>query len=166
MKHLNYLSRMIINEWQLNSKLNNALQHAQRADFALYLALLSPAVEESAEFLTPDAISETKVSDDLCNRFGVRPARSFAMEEGDIAVLSQHTKALQKGGMAGLKLAMSMNTAPLLQHDDKKRLSNDIVQALSLHSQRRLLQPELTKPQANPAAMYEILQQLHAGKAA
>ena len=157
---------MIINEWQLGSRLNTALEQAQRADFALYLALLSPAVEESAEFLTPDAISKTKVSDDLYNRFGVRPARSFAMEEGDIEVLSQHTQAFQKGGLPGLKLAMSMNNAPLLQHDGKQRLSNDVFQALSLHSQRRLLQPELTKPQADPAAIYEVLQQLHAGEAA
>lgn len=162
----NGLFRMIINEWQLDSKLNTALQHAQRADFSLYLALLSPAVEESAEFLTPAAVSEIKVSEDLYNKFGIRPARSFAMEQDDLKVLSRHTQALLQGGLASLKLAMSMNTAPLQQHDDKKRLSNDVFQALSLHSQRRVLQPELTKPQADPAAMYEVLQQLNAGEAA
>lgn len=161
MKPRNSLFRMIINEWQLDSRLNTALQQAQRADFSLYLALLSPAIEESAEFFTPDAVSEIKISENLYNKFGIRPARSFAMAQEDLKVLGQHTQALLQGGLASLKLAMSLSIAPLQQHDDKKRLSSDVLQALSLHSHRRLLEPELTKPQADPAAIYEVLQQLH-----
>lgn len=157
---------MIVNEWQLNSNLNTALQHARRADFALYLALLSPAVEESAEFLTPDVVSDVNKSEELHQRLGIRPARSFAIEQGDTKILCQHTKALLQGGLASLKLAASLNIPPLQQYDDKKRLSDDVWQSLSLHSRRRISEPKLIKPQADPAALYEVLQQLHPDEAA
>ena len=142
---------MIINEWQLNSKLNNALQHTERADFSLYLALLSPAVEEFAEFYTPDAVNQ-QVQTNLYQRFGVSAERNVAMDHEDVSLLLKHSEALQKGGLAQLKLAASLNAPPLTMYNDKHRLGSDVWQNISSHCRRRLLQQTPAKPEANPAA--------------
>jgi hypothetical protein len=156
---------MIINEWQLDSKLNAALQQAQRADFALFLALLSPAVEESAEFFTPEAKEEVSRKD-LYQQFGVMAERNFAMHDTDPILMRWHSEALQAGGLAQLKLMSSLNAAPMAFHDDNKRIDSDVWQNCSLHSRRRILQQMPVKPEANPAALYEVLQQLNSAQAA
>jgi hypothetical protein len=156
---------MIVNEWQLNSQINTALQREQRADFSLYLALLSPAVEEFAQFYTPEAGSEV-VNKDLYRQLGVSAARSFALDNNDIAILNRHSQALQRGGLLQLKLAASLNSAPLALYDDKKRLHNDVWQNLSLHSRRRVSLQSMVRPEAQPAALYEVLQQLHGAETA
>lgn len=156
---------MIINEWQLDVKLNGALQNAQRADFALYLALLSPAVEESAEFFTPEPVTE-QIHRSLYQQLGVMPARSFGLVEGDSVNMQLHNEALQQSGLVQLKLASYLNPPPLSQYDDKQRIAADVWQNLSLHSRRRLLQTTPDKPDANPVGLYDVLQQLHGLSAA
>ena len=151
---------MIINEWQLDIKLNVAVQNAQRADFALYLALLSPAVEESAQFYTADPIAN-KIERSLYQQLGVKPARRFAQAAEDNEKMHRHSEALQLSGFAQLKLVTYLNPPPLAQFDDKERVSADVWQNLSLHSRRRLQQITSEKPEANPAALYEVLQQLN-----
>lgn len=156
---------MVINEWQLNGKLNRALHNSQRADFAMYLAWLTPAVEESAEFFTPQAVTE-RIERNLLRQFGVQQARTFCQTETDIDLMQQHSAALQQGGLAQLKLATYLNQPPLARYDDKNRLAVDVWQSLSLHSRRRLQQTTPDKPDANPAGLYEVLQQLHGMSAA
>jgi predicted phage tail protein len=156
---------MIINEWQLNSKLNSALQRTQRADFSLYLSFLSPEVEEFAQFYTPDAVN-IQLKTDLYRRLGISVERKFAMAKEDVSLLFKQSEALQKGGLAQLKLASSLNSPPLTMHDDKKRLSADVWQNISLHCRRRVMQQVPDRPEANPAGLYEVLQQLNHVEAA
>lgn len=151
---------MVINEWQLDSKLNRALQSAQRADFAMYLAWLTPAVDEAAEFYTPDPVTE-HIERNLYRQYGVQQARSFCQTEADITSMQHHSAALQQGGGAQLKLAIYLNQPPLTQFDDKSRLNAEVWQSLSLHSRRRLEQATPDKPDINPAALYEVLEQLN-----
>jgi len=156
---------MVINEWQLDVKLNCALQNAQRTDFALYLALLSPAVDESAQFFTPDAQQQSTPSN-LYQQLGVAPPRSYAQTEDDTAQMLCHSEAVAQGSLAQLKLAAYLNPPPLARYDDKKRIADDVWQNLSLHSRRRLQHVTPDKPLANPADLYEVLQQLHGAEAA
>ena len=156
---------MVINEWQLDSKLNRALHSAQRADFAMYLAWLTPAVEESAEFFTPQALTE-RIEQNLLQQLGVQQARAFCQIDTDIQLMQHHSTALQQGGIAQLKLATYLNQPPLTQFDDKSRLAADVWQSLSLHSRRRLQHTTPDKPDVNPAALYEVLEQLHGMDAA
>ncbi|MDP5136352.1 VC2046/SO_2500 family protein [Rheinheimera baltica] len=151
---------MIINEWQLNSELNTALQHSHRADFSLYLSLLSTAIEESAEFNTPSADTNKTVKD-IYKQFSVEKERHYALNEADIGLLNRHCQAMQTDGLVQLKLAIYLNPPPLSQFDDKNRLNSDIWQNLSLHSRRRLQQQNMTRQETNPAALYEVLQQLN-----
>ncbi len=151
---------MVINEWQLNGKLNRALQSSQRADFAMYLAWLTPAVDEAAEFYTPEAFTEG-TEKNIRRQFDVPQARAFCQTETDIDLMQQHSVALQLGGLAQLKLTSYLKQPPLTQFDDKSRLATEVWQNLSLHSRRRLQQSTPERPDTNPAGLYEVLQQLH-----
>ena len=155
----------VINEWQLNGKLNRALQSSQRADFSMYLAWLSPAVDEAAEFYTPEALTE-RIEPHLLQQLGVQQARSFCQNETDIQLMLQCSRALEQSGLAQLKLAIYLNQPPLTQYDDKSRLATEVWQSLSLHSRRRLEQATSRKQEANPAQLYEVLEQLHGVNAA
>ena len=156
---------MVINEWQLNSNLNRALQSSQRADFAMYLAWLTPAVDEAAEFFTPHALTEG-IEQNLQKQLGVQIARTFCQTETDIKLMQHHSAALHQGGLAQLKLATYLNLPPLAQFDDKSRLANEVWQSLSLHSRRRIRQTTTNKQEANPAGLYELLEKLHGMSAA
>ena len=156
---------MVINEWQLDSKLNRALQNAQRADFAMYLAWLTPAVDEAAEFYTPEVVTE-HIERNLYRQLGVQQARTFCQTETDIKLMQHHSAALQQGGLTQLKLATYLNQPPLTQFDNKSRLTAEVWQSLSLHCRRRLQQTTPDKSDINPAALYEVLEQLHGVNAA
>lgn len=158
---------MVINEWQLDVKLNSALQQAQRADFALYLSLLSPAVEESAQFYTPESLNQTS-TDQLYQRLGISSerARSFALLDGDDVTMQRHSNALQQSGLAQLKLASYLTPPPLVQYDNNKRIDNTVWQNLSLHTRRHLQNVHAEKAETDPAALYEVLQQLRPNEAA
>ena len=158
---------MIINEWQLGHKLSSAIIHAQRADFAFYLALLSPNVEESAQFSTPVSTPESdSKTHDIYHKFGLTPLREYSMQESDISVLKQHNTLFQQGGFNALRLASSLNAPPLSQFNDCKRIDQEVWQNCSAHC-RRHIRGQFSEPQTvNPAALYEVLQQLKANKAA
>ena len=157
-----YPKPMVINEWQLDVKLNRALQQSHRSDFAFYLSLLSPAVEESAPFQTPEPLNQT-TSTDLHQQLGIVAdrARSYAMLEGDDVVMQYHSEALQQSGLAQLKLTSYLNPPPLVQFDDKSRIDTTVWQSLSLHTRRHLQKISVEKPDVDPTSLYEVLQDLH-----
>ncbi|MDX3773699.1 VC2046/SO_2500 family protein [Chromatiaceae bacterium AAb-1] len=152
---------LIINEWQLGCRLNTALQHQQRADFSLWLALLSSDVREMAEFCTPDSTA-TPVNTDLYRKLAVRVARSFGMEPGDPEIMYQHTQMLHESGTAALKLESYLKPAPWVLTDDKYKLPEAVWQNISVHGRRKLTDGQIQPLSAEPAALYEVLQQLHA----
>ncbi|MDX5406984.1 MAG: hypothetical protein LPK11_08090 [Chromatiaceae bacterium] len=158
---------MVINEWQLDVKLNQALHQAHRADFALYLSLLSPEVEEAAQFYTPEPVVEPK-TDRLRQQLGIDTsvARRFALQDGDLDRLRQHSVALNRGGLSQLKLTSYLNPGPLTRFDEQKRIRGDVWQSLSLHARRHLTADTINKMPADPTALYEVLQQLHQHEAA
>lgn len=158
---------MVINEWQLGVKLNQALHQTHRADFVLYLSLLSPEVNEAAQFYTPDPIKEPQL-DRLRQQLGLdtSAARRFALQDGDLDRLLQHSVALRHGGIPQLKLTSYLNPGPLAQFDEQKRIRGDVWQNLSLHARRHLTTEAVNKTQADPTALYEVLQQLHQHEAA
>lgn len=155
----------IINEWQLDCRLNQALNQQHRADFALWLAFLSPAIEEMAEFQTPES-SLPAVNKDLYVKFSVKPARSFGWDDADLNTLSRHNSALNGSGVSQLKLQLYLAAAPLVLLDDKTKLAPDVVQNLDAHSLRRRSGNTVARDEADPTALYDVLQQLHQHDAA
>ncbi|CAM5190499.1 VC2046/SO_2500 family protein [Alishewanella longhuensis] len=149
----------IINEWQLDTKLNQALQQQHRADFALWLAVLSPAVNEMAAFYTPlPRVSETKYN--LYQQLAVREARGFALEAGDIELMQNHSVAVQQS-LAQVKLQGELTPAPWVWQDNTKKLDNQVFASLDSHCRRRLQGALPERSETDETGLYEMLQQLN-----
>jgi len=129
--------------------------------------LLSPEVNEAAQFYTPEPVAEPK-PDLLRQQLGldISAARRFALQDGDLDRLLQHSIALKCSGLSQLKLTSYLNPGPLAQFDEQKRIRGDVWQNLSLHARRHLTTEAVNKTQADPTALYEVLQQLHQHEAA
>ncbi|KKO46178.1 hypothetical protein WG68_07465 [Arsukibacterium ikkense] len=155
----------IINEWQLDCRLNKAINQHHRADFALWLAFLSPAIDEMAEFQTPQLQPAVEKAD-LYTRFSLMQARGFGWHEQDLNTLSCHSRALHTGGLHQLKLQQYLAAGPLVLQDDKAKLATEVVQNLDAHSLRRREGNTVRRDEADPTALYDILQQLHQDDAA
>ncbi len=152
---------VIVNEWQLQGQLNQAINQHRRADFGLWLALLSPAVEEMAEFCLADE-PEPKPAPDLRKQFAVHTRLEFATTEQDIGVLQQQHDAFIEGGLASWRLASLLNPPPTVVCHDRKKLSAEVLDNLSVHAQRRLQQQNKPKMTTDPTQLYEMLNQLQA----
>lgn len=148
----------IINEWQLDTKLNQALQQQHRADFALWLAVLSPAVDEMAAFYTPSPRLEP-LQHDLYQQLAVRKSRDFAWQPDDAAKMQQHSMAVQHS-LAQLKLQSALNPEPWVWQDSAKKLANEVFSNLDHHCRRRLQGAMIEVPVTDETALYDILQQL------
>ncbi len=152
---------MLINEWQTGSRLNEAVQQQRRSDLSLWLAFLSPAVEEFAQFYTPESQS-ARFQSDLYQQLGIRQARPFSFVPEDEIHLKQQAEAFQQGGTVALHLMQCLQGAPLVMEDNSKKLPDDVIASLSLHARRHLNQQKPEQIQSDPTALYEILNQLHA----
>ncbi|WP_445424706.1 MULTISPECIES: VC2046/SO_2500 family protein [unclassified Alishewanella] len=150
----------IINEWQLGTTLNQALQQQHRADFALWLAVLSPAVQEMAAFYTPLPKS-VEVNATLYQQLFVRQRRSFAWQETDAAVLAQLNRSAQTS-LRQLKLQSALTPEPWVRKDDAKKLDGRLMSNLDQHAIRRLSGKEPPIQEGDETVLYEMLQELNA----
>lgn len=149
----------IINEWQLGTKLNTALQQQHRADFALWLAVLSPAVEEMAAFYTPQA-SQPLPDTNLYQQLAVTRRRSFAIQQSDSGLWQKYSVAASLS-LAQLKLQIELNPAPWVLQDDAKKLDSQLLAGLDSHCLRKRVPATELVAATDEAALYEILQQLN-----
>ena len=152
---------MLINEWQLGSELNQALQQHCRADFQLWLSVLSPATEEQAGFCLPDG-NATPQQTDLRQQLQLPVLREPAMLSTDIARMCQQGHALQQGGFAALRLSLLLQPQPQVIRHDAKKLSAEILDNLSLHSQRHLQHSDAPIQTLDTTLLYDVLEQLNA----
>ena len=155
----------IINEWQLDFRLNKALNQHHRSDFSLWLAFLSPAIDEMAEFQTPK-FEPPKQKADLYARLSLIRARDFGWQAHDLVKLTSQSAALSSGGLRQLKLQQYLAAGPLVLVDDKSKLAPELMQNLDAHSKRRREGGKMERPEADPTALYEILQELQRTNAA
>lgn len=149
----------IINEWQLDCRLNKAINQQHRADFSLWLAFLSPAIDEMAEFQTPQFTRPTETND-LYARFSLLQPRSYGWQEQDLTKLSRQSQALHNSGLSQLKLQQYLMQVPLVISDDSAKLAAEVNQNLDAHSKRRLEGGRVNRDEPDPTALYDILQQL------
>lgn len=147
----------LINEWQLKGQLNQALQHNQRADFALWLAMLSPAVDEMAAFCLADS-QATKIQTNLYQQLGVVKARDFAMQANDIACLTAQHQAFLQDGLTQCRLQSLLSPPALVVKNDAKKLSAEVLDNLEFHTQRHMNYQEPEVVTTDPTALYDILQ--------
>lgn len=87
-------NHLLVDEGQLGQRLNRDLQHGDRADFRLHLALLTDAVEEQPWFdAKPAASSQSR---DWRLHFDLRPAEVL-VAEGAGSDCSAINERLQQG---------------------------------------------------------------------
>jgi hypothetical protein len=151
----------LVNEWQLQSQLNQALQTQHRADFSLWLAMLSPAVDEMAQFF-PKPLNDEAKKHTLHQQLGVNPERDYAMHDDDVALFDVQHQALVANGYTQWRLMSLLNPNAVVVRHDPKKLSADVTESLGFHTKRRLSASPLTMPAADPTLMYEMLQQMSA----
>ena len=152
---------VIVNEWQLQGQLNQAINQNRRADFGLWLAMLSPAVDEMAEFCLAEE-SAPKPALDLRKQLGVHTRVEFATTEQDLSALKQQHDAFTQGGLASWRLAALLTPPPTVVCHDRKKLSAEVLDNLSVHAQRRLQQQLQPKVTTDATQLYEMLTKLHA----
>ena len=150
----------ITNEWQLDNRLSRCINEEQRADFSLWLAMLSAAVDEMAPFFTPE-VEQSQTKADLHKALAVAKARPFDWQDTDIALGKLHSDALISGGLGQLKLQSYLQPGPVVMQDNKRKLSDSVWQNLNHHARRRLTDHALQNPMADVTGLYEVLQQLH-----
>lgn len=151
---------MIINEWQLNGRLNLALQHAYWADFALHLALLSPDVREQAAFCL-DEQQPHGTTPSLAEQLGVREQRDFACQPNDLALLQRQQAALLHGGLASLTLQSLLQPVPSVIRHDAKKIGADVAENLDLHTIRHVQAEQTPVVVADATLLFDVLEQLH-----
>lgn len=150
----------IINEWQLGSSLNQALQQQHRADFSLWLAFLSPVVNDMAAFATPISVTD-KPEHNLYQQLAIQKARSVAWQSGDNERLFFQSLAAQDS-LAQLKLQDALTPEPWVLQDNSKKLADAVLANLDLHCRRRLQGDEIQKGTTDETALYEMLENLAA----
>lgn len=156
---------MLINEWQLGNELNQSVQQQLRADFRLWLAFLSPAIEEQAGFCLADQ-QATPQSVDLRQQLQLVPQRDYGLQPDDLPTLQQHTKLMTQGGFAAMRLGLLLQPPPTVVRHDAKKLSADLSDNLSLHCQRHLAKQAAPLQATDATLLYDVLEQLHEPAAA
>lgn len=156
---------MLINEWQLGNELNRSVQHQLHADFRLWLAFLSPAVEEQAGFCLADP-QVTPQTTDLRQQLELAPQRDYGLQPDDLPLLQQHTELMQQGGFAAMRLGMLLQPPPAVIRHDAKKLSADLAGNLSLHCQRHLAKQLAPVQTTDATLLFDVLEQLHTPTAA
>lgn len=151
----------LVNEWQLQGQLNQALLHHQRADFALWLAMLSPAVDEMAAFCLPTGEPEPG-NQSLYQQLGVPHQRDFAMQQQDIGCLTAQHHALMHSGLAQCRLQQLLAPPPVVVRHDGKKLSAEVLDSLGFHTRRHLAEQKAAVVTPDPTALYDILQAMPA----
>lgn len=151
---------MLIHEWQLGPKLSTALQQQQPADFRLWRAMLSTAVEEQANFVLQQ---QPKVEDKPPIRqwFGLPATRPLDYQADDERLFKQLNEALQSDGLVQARLQQQLHQYPSVFKDHAKKLDARVEDNLDSHARRRYQQQSMEPVQSDATQLYDVLQQLH-----
>ena len=127
-------NQMLVDEMQLGDRLNQDVQRADRADFALMLAMLSQDVTDHAEF-DPSSEQETTEAD-LRARFGLPPAVKAYADEADFKRGSAVSQLFNDDGINSVFLAHCLRSEPLVPFEH--RLAPEVFAGLPPLKQQKL----------------------------
>lgn len=102
----------LVDELQLEQRLNRSLQQGERADFALLLAMLSPDVQDQA--WVSDAEVPEVAPIDWRERFALPPARPLEADAVATERAESLGQLLEEGGIAAVHLQNCMRAEPLV----------------------------------------------------
>ncbi|KLV11309.1 hypothetical protein C9I92_11475 [Photobacterium ganghwense] len=148
----------LINEVQLGSQLNQAVETGRRADFALMLAMLSPDRLETVPVDTLPATEQTE--GDLRAYFELQPPRPLSASESCYENSARQAQAFHDGGMADVRLLSGLSpTALTYPPTGTKGMPEELYHNLSGHERRMLPPKEDVALKASPQDLYLSLVQ-------
>ncbi|MGN5111974.1 VC2046/SO_2500 family protein [Aeromonas jandaei] len=153
-------NQLLVDEGQLGQRLNQDLQHGDRADFRLQLALLTDAVEEQPWFDAKPAISPDKW--DWRAHFELREAQVL-MAEGAGSDCSAINERLQQGGsMVDVRLWLALQTPPLVAR--QPLIDEAVFDNLTLLGREKLQHKVASVPrEEDPLVLLPVLDRLQQG---
>lgn len=149
---------MLVDELQLDGRLNSAVNAGNRAEFDLLLSMLSPDVTDAPLSLDDNKISSVK--QDLRKYFALQKPQEDYAQSQDFVRASELSELLHAGSMQDVFLSSCLKREPLCEYE--RKLAPEVYASLSPLAQEkftRLSQDEKIAhiPPALPKDGFEIM---------
>ncbi|MCP4957465.1 VC2046/SO_2500 family protein [Photobacterium aquimaris] len=146
----------LINEIQLGTNLNHAVEGGRRADFALMLALLSTDLHENIPVDTTPV--ETQSSQQLRAYFEIPASQPLTSTPSCYSRAAEQAQAFHQASLTSTRLLEQLQPTALSYPPQKtKGLPEDLFHNLSIHERRKLPPIEPKPLQATPQDLYLAL---------
>ncbi|SMY32832.1 Ribosomal S4P (gammaproteobacterial) [Photobacterium malacitanum] len=146
----------LINEIQLGTNLNHAVEGGRRADFALMLALLSADLHENIPVDTTPV--ETQSSQQLRAYFEIPASQPLTSTPTCYSRAAEQAQAFHQASLTSTRLLEQLQPTALSYPPQKtKGLPEDLFHNLSIHERRKLPPVEPKPLQATPQDLYLAL---------
>ncbi|HCV01280.1 MULTISPECIES: VC2046/SO_2500 family protein [Pseudoalteromonas] len=152
---------LLLNESQLDNRLNKSVHEHRSGEFALLLAMLSHDALDFSQFHLPKTeISNPHVSEEVLRaQLGAGPKQSLAPEQFDMLIGQDNALRLLQGGLSDIRLRHCLAPEPLHVRDDKNHIPLEVIDNCEPAVRKRYLdknQPT-ERAQIDAAAFYDSL---------
>lgn len=146
----------LINEIQLGTHLNHAVESGRRADFALMLALLSSDLHENIP--VDNTPTETQSAQQLRTYFEIPASQPLTSTPSCYQRAAEQAQAFHQASLTSTRLLAELQpTALTYPPQQTKGLPEDLFHNLSIHERRKLPPLETQPLQAAPQDLYLAL---------
>jgi hypothetical protein len=131
-------NEILIHELQLGEQLNESVHSARRADFSLLLAMLSDDVRSHSQFSLPKTVPNIKNTNDetLRKEFELPDKAPLSLNESHTTAIFNQAELIQSNNLAELHLTNVLSPKPLAFRDDKKYITQHVINNTSLYCQK------------------------------
>lgn len=144
---------MLINEVQLGTQLNHAVEGGRRADFALMLAMLSPDYLEKNPTDVPPEPGKNEAA--LRAYFELSDPQPLTSTQNCYENAAAQANAFHQGGLASSQLLHDLQpTALTFPPSGTKGMPEELYHNLSGHERRRLAPTDDATMKASPKNLY------------
>ena len=122
----------LVNELQLGSRLNSAVESNRRGEFALLLSLLSADARDMAQFQTPEFKQE-----DLRTKFELGGSQPLIKRLSTDSPVTNNSTAFQNGGVIAFRLNNAMDEEALVIRGNEQLDMEEVLANCDNHTRNR-----------------------------
>ena len=122
----------LVNELQLGSRLNCAVESNRRGEFALLLSLLSADARDMAQFQTPEFKDE-----DLRAKFELGGSQALIKRLSKDSPVTNNSTAFQNGGVTAFRLNNAIDEEALVIRGNEQLEMEDVLANCDIHARNR-----------------------------
>lgn len=122
----------LVNELQLGSRLNSAVESNRRGEFALLLSLLSADARDMAQFQTPEFKQE-----DLRTKFELGGSQPLIKRLSTDSPVTNNSTAFQNGGVTAFRLNNAMDEEALVIRGNEQLDMEEVLANCDNHTRNR-----------------------------